>query len=117
MIILCKGNIVAVTEELSQLDVLFNFIEDPQKEMVALDEAIYGDDQWFDELDEKTFAIKQKVYSWLKLRGNLMMLNQEDQVPRRDQADHQSHQGHQSHHQRRFQSEATVLRIKLCLRS
>ena len=38
--LLCKGNIVAVREELSQLDDLFKIIEDTQKEMIALDEAI-----------------------------------------------------------------------------
>ena len=64
--LLCKGNIFAVREELSELDDLFKIIEDTQREMIALDEAIYSDDQWFDELDEKTFAIKLKVYSWLK---------------------------------------------------
>ena len=49
--LLCKGNIVAVREELSQLDDLFKIIEDTQKEMIALDEAVYSDDQWFDELN------------------------------------------------------------------
>ena len=63
--LLCKGNIVAVREELSQLDDLFKIIEDNEK-MIALDEAKYSDEQWFDELDEKTFAIKHKVYSLLK---------------------------------------------------
>ena len=38
--LLCKGNIVAVREELSQLDDLFKIIEHTQKEMIALDEAI-----------------------------------------------------------------------------
>ena len=38
--LLCKGNIVAVREELSQLDDLFKIIEDTQKEMIALNEAI-----------------------------------------------------------------------------
>ena len=64
--LICKGNKVAVREVLSQLDDLFKIIEDTQKEMIALDEAIYSDDQWFDELNEKTFTIKHKVYSWLK---------------------------------------------------
>ena len=64
--LICKGNIVAVREVLSQLDDLFKIIEDTQKEMIALDEAIYSDDQWFDELNENTFTIKHKVYSWLK---------------------------------------------------
>ena len=41
----CKGNIVTVREELSQLDDLFKIIEDTQKEMIALDEAICSDDQ------------------------------------------------------------------------
>ena len=41
-------------------------IEDTHKEIKALDEAIYSDDQWFDKLDEKTLAIKHKPYSWLK---------------------------------------------------
>ena len=35
--LLHKGNIVAVTGELSQLDDLFKIIEDTQKEMIALD--------------------------------------------------------------------------------
>ena len=64
--LICKGNIVAVREVLSQLDDLFKIIEDTQKEMIALDEAIYSDNQWFDELNEKTFTIKHKVYNWLK---------------------------------------------------
>ena len=34
-----------------------------------------------------------------------MMLNQEGQVPSRDQTDHQDHQ---SHHQREAQSEASI---------
>ena len=41
----CKGNIVTVREELSQLDDLFKIIEDIQKEIIALDEAICSDDQ------------------------------------------------------------------------
>ena len=49
--LLCKGNIFAVREELSELDDLFKIIEDTQREMMALDEAIYNDNQWFDELD------------------------------------------------------------------
>ena len=41
--------------------ILFKIIEDTQKEMIALDEAIYSDDQWFDKLDEKAFSIKQEA--------------------------------------------------------
>ena len=43
--LLFKGNVVTVREELSQLDDLFKIIEDTQNEMIALDEAIYSDDQ------------------------------------------------------------------------
>ena len=64
--LLCKGNIVAIREELVQLDDLFKITEDTQEEMVALDEAIYNDDQWFYELYEETFATKHKAYGWLK---------------------------------------------------
>lgn len=41
--------------------ILFKITEDTQKEMIALDEAIYSDDQWFDKLDEKAFSIKHKA--------------------------------------------------------
>ena len=86
--------------------ILFKIIEDTQKEMIALDEAIYSDDQWFDKLDKKAFSIKHKALQLPEgRRENLMMLNQEGQVPRRDQTDHQ---GHQSHHQREAQSEASI---------
>lgn len=34
--------------------------------MIALNEATYSDDRWFDKLDKKTFVIKHKAYSWLK---------------------------------------------------
>ena len=64
--LLCKGNLVALRVELSQVDDLFKIKEDTQEEMIALDQALYSDDQWFDELDEKKFAIKHKAYSWLK---------------------------------------------------
>ena len=64
--LLCKGNIVAIREELVQLDDLFKITEDTREEMVALDEAIYSDDQWFYELYEETFATKHKAYGWLK---------------------------------------------------
>ena len=68
--LLCKGNLVALREELSQVDDLFKIKEGTQKEMIALDQALYSDDQWFDELDEKKFAIKHKAYSWLKEAEN-----------------------------------------------
>ena len=64
--LLCKCNIVSVAEELSQLDDLLKIIKDTQKEIKALDEALYSDDQWFSELDEKTFTIKHKASSLLK---------------------------------------------------
>lgn len=32
--------------------------------MIALNEATYSDDRWFDKLDKK--IIKHKAYSWLK---------------------------------------------------
>ena len=46
--LLCRGNMVAVKKGLSKLDDLFKFIEEIQKEMIALDEVIYSYDQWFD---------------------------------------------------------------------
>lgn len=54
--LLCRGNVVAFREELSQLDNLSKIIEDIQKEMIALEEAIYSDDQWLDKLHENTFC-------------------------------------------------------------
>ena len=39
----------------------FKIIADTQKEMIALDEAIYSDDHWFDKLDEKAFSINHKA--------------------------------------------------------
>ena len=41
--LLHKGNIVAVTAELSQLDDLFKIIEDTQKEMIALDKWLVAE--------------------------------------------------------------------------
>ena len=41
--------------------ILFKIIADTQKEMIALDEAIYSDDHWFGKLDEKAFSIKHKA--------------------------------------------------------
>ena len=41
--LLHKGNIVAVTGELSQLDDLFKIIEDTQKEMIALDKWLVAE--------------------------------------------------------------------------
>ena len=43
--LLCKGNRVAVRKELSQLEDLFKIMENTQKKMIALDEAIYSNDQ------------------------------------------------------------------------
>lgn len=54
--LLCRGNVVDFREELSQLDNLSKIIEDIQKEMIALEEAIYSDDQWLDKLHENTFC-------------------------------------------------------------
>ena len=104
--LLCKDNIVAVREELSQLDDLFKIIEDNEK-MIALDEAIQSDDQWFDELDEKTFAIKHKVYSSLKEAEREL----DDAESRRSTSKNQAirdQENHQSHHQKEVQSEISL---------
>ena len=87
--------------------ILFKIIEDTHKEMIALDEAIYSDDQWFDKLDEKAFSIKHKALQLPEgsRERELDDAESKGQVPRRDQTDHQ---GHQSHHQREAQSEASI---------
>ena len=59
-------NLTAVQEELNQIDDLFKLLEGIFEWMKSVDDEVNGDDNWFEQLDEKVFSCKHTIHSWLK---------------------------------------------------
>ena len=58
-------NSITVKEELVQLNDMFKMVVGIHEEFEHIDKE-YTDNIWFDNIDQKVFCFKRKVYNWLK---------------------------------------------------
>ena len=58
-------NSITVKEELVQLNDMFKMVVGIHEEFEHIDKE-YTDNIWFDNIDQKVFSFKHKVYNWLK---------------------------------------------------
>ena len=58
-------NSITVKEELVQLNDMFKMVVGIHEEFEHIDKE-YTDNIWFDNIDQKVFCFKHKVYNWLK---------------------------------------------------
>ena len=61
-------NHVAVEEEMAQFNFVFKELQQVHQENQSLLSEVekVDDEDWFEEVDERVFAIKHKVHHWLK---------------------------------------------------
>ena len=67
-LLLSNKNRIAVEEELAQFNYLFKMLLNIHEEysQVLDDDERAGEDDWFDELDNRVFTFKRKTHNWLR---------------------------------------------------